>query len=208
MAGNGLRGRSAEFWFAAVGTVAGLIGAAAAVAVFVIPAKTDDQVINAPTTPSVTLATSESEITSGALPETATPTTAEGRYLADLQPRSGAGFLKTKGQDLSVSCPTNQSDDVYHEVSYALPAAYAQFATQMAVAGAADPEATASIQVFIQHRADRSDVQAQVGDPVVLKQGASMDFTRPLGEAVQLTLRARCASSTQIVQLKAPRITR
>lgn len=207
MARTVLRGRSAEFWFAAVGTVAGVIGAAAAVAVFIIPAKTDDQAVAAPTTPSVTASTSVSGKTAGAIPETM-PGVAEVRYLADLTPKAGAGFLQTKGRNLIVSCPTNQSDDVFHEVSYALPAAYAQFAAKMTVAGEADPEATASIQVFTQHRADRSDVQDQAGDPVVLKQLASMEFTRPIGEAVQLTLRARCASSTQTVQLEAPRITR
>ncbi len=203
MAKNALRGRSAEFWFAAVGTVAGVIGAAAAVAVFAIPAKTDDKATDAPTTPTVTMATSETTATTaGALPETT-----DVRYLADLTPKSGAGFLRTEGRDLSVSCPTNQSDDVFHEVSYTLPAPYAQFAARMTVAGEADPEATASLQVFIQHRADRSDVQVQVGDPIVLKQEAGLDFTRPLGDAVQLTLRARCAANTQTVQLTAPRIT-
>lgn len=201
MPGSGPGHRSVEFWLTVTGTVAGIIGAVAAVAVFVVPAKTSDN-------PGVSMPSTSSEGGhSGA--ETALPTTVavdQSRYLSDLTPSVGAGFLHIEGEDLTISCPTNQSDDTYHEITYALPAAYSEFTTSMTVDGEADPEATASVQVFIQRRADRNDIQVQVGDPVVLEQGGSMTFSRSLAEAAQFTVRARCTSSTQVVVLGTPTI--
>ncbi|GAA3621944.1 hypothetical protein GCM10022223_43620 [Kineosporia mesophila] len=208
ISGFGLRGRSAEFWVACVGTLAGIIGAAAAVAVFVVPAKTGDASADPQTSVSGAPPTAGSSQTTSSPPETTAVTASDIRYLTDLSPKAGAGFLETEGRNLGLSCPTNQSDDVQHEVTYPLPAAYSQFSAEMTVGGEADPEATASVQVFIQRRSDRNDVRVQVGDPIVLKQQARTAFTRPLGEAVQLVLRVRCTSSTQIVELNSPQLTR
>ncbi|GLY32550.1 hypothetical protein [Kineosporia sp. NBRC 101731] len=208
ISGFRLRGRSAEFWVACVGTLAGIIGAAAAVAVFVVPAKTGDASADPPTSTSGALPSAGSTQTGSSPSQAPVATASDIRYLTDLSPKAGVGFLETEGRNLRLSCPTNQSDDVQHEVTYALPAAYSQFSAEMTVGGEADPEATASVQVFIQRRSDRNDIRVQVGDPIVLKQQARTSFTRPLGEAVQLVLRVRCTSRTQIVELKAPQLTR
>ncbi|GAB6898097.1 hypothetical protein [Kineosporia succinea] len=202
MATRSARDRPAEFWIAVIGCVAGVIGAAAAVAVFVIPAATGEdpspppttgETTPPPTTPASTLSTEAST---------------DVRYLVDLKPSAGAGFLETTGQDLSISCPTNQSDDVEHEVTYTLPTEYTQLTTDMTVGGEADAEATASLQLFVQRRVDRNDAQTQAGDALVLKQGARGAFTRPLGGATTLTLRVRCTSRDQVVKLAGPRVTR
>jgi hypothetical protein len=208
MVGVRLGGRSAEFWLVVVGTIAGVVGATAAVAVFFFPpAGGSPDPARTPASPST--------LPNGALPgpvptsnEPLVTGSGDSRYLATLTPAAGAGFVQKKGQDLNLTCPTNQSDDTEHELAYELPAPYAQFAARMQVAGQADREATASVQVFIQRRQDRSDRYLQAGDPVVLQQAGERAFTRDVNDAVRLAIRVRCTSSTQVVRLTAPRITR
>jgi hypothetical protein len=204
---------SIEFWFTAAGTLAGIAGAVAAAAVFVFHTA-DGRSPASAATPTVSTApfsarTSSAGAASGVGGDTkGMESTGETRYLASLNAEAGSGFVQVKGRDLRLPCPTNESDDTDHEVTYGLPATYASLASGMSVSGQADPDATAGIQVFIQHRQDRSDRQVQVGNPIVLRQATSATLTRPLGDAVELTLRITCTSSDQVVLLTAPRIIR
>jgi cytoskeletal protein RodZ len=203
--------RSLEFWLLVIATIAGVIGAIGAVAVFAFKTA-DGRPSEATSTAAATRpdpSPAPSTVSSTADGPTPVVTTGQvARYLAALTPITGQGLFQPKGNDLRLPCPTNQSDDRYREITYSLPARYAQFDTGMTVTGTADPEATAGIEVFIKHRLDRSDRQERVGEPAALAQGASGTVSRPLGDAVQLTLRITCQTRTQAVVLTAPRITR
>lgn len=211
LSGN-LRGRSAEFWVAVVGAAAGVIGAVAATAVFVIPSA-DGRGDGPAAAPSrVTPASTAPSAFPSAAPATSGPapagSPAAARPLASLVPTAGVDSVRADGDDLALACPSNQSDDSFREVSYPLPARYTSFASGIRVAGDGDPEALAGISVFIQHRVDRSDNLEQVGTPIALTVGASSSFTRPLGDAVQLTIRVQCQTRSQQVLLQGPRLIR
>lgn len=204
------RTRPLEFWFGVIGVVSAVVGAIAAALVFFVPSADarHPQADSSSARPAASTQPNVSSALGTPGPGPAEPGR-EGRYLASLIPTTGIGFLSISGHDLQVSCPTNQSDDTQHEVSYALPAPYSNLTTGLRVSGKADSEATAALQVFIQHRLDRTDREEQVGNNAVLRTGQSASIVfGPLSNAVQLTLRIRCTSRTQTFTLAAPQITR
>ena len=201
--------RPVEFWLVVIGTIAGVVGALAAVAVFVIPAAERKDPNATPTTRAAsTASTSVTDSSSGVSMTLSSAVARDGRYLVSLDPTAGTGSMEVKGNDVLLACPSGQSDDTYRELSYSLPAQYAAFTTGVTIAGQADPDQTAGIEVYIQHRVDRSDRQILVGTPFVLKQSTSAPLTRPLGDAAQISIRYFCATSTQAIMLTAPRLTR
>jgi hypothetical protein len=215
---NMISGDRGESPWVIVGTVAGVVGAVAAAAVFILPSadsRSGDSPAGPPSTSSTASASSSSaggspsasgsSSTTG--PTTELGTAADGRALTALTAESGAGLIRVTGQDIAVGCPSNQSDDTEREFGYALPSAFATLSTRVTLSGTADPDTTASVQVFIKRRQDRSDRIPEVGR-VVVTAAAAGKLDAPLTTAVALRFRIRCASPDQTVHLIAPRITR
>jgi hypothetical protein len=201
-----------EFRWVIIGTVAAVIGALAAAAVFFIPVPGprggDDPTTSA--TDSEPAARKTFSTTDSAGPSTGGPSTAGAnneRVLTALSPEIGSGSIQVTGQDIAIPCPSNQSDDTEREFGYALPSAFGRLTARVTLTGDADPDSTASVQVFIMHRQDRSDRVPEVGRVVVTSGGAG-DLKAELASAVALRLRIRCASSEQTVHLIDPRISR
>jgi hypothetical protein len=199
-----------EFRWVIIGTVAAVIGALAAAAVFFIPVPGprggDDPTTS--TTDPAPAARKTFSTTDSAGPSTG-PTAGSNneRVLTALSPEIGSGSIQVTGQDIAIPCPSNQSDDTEREFGYALPSAFGRLTARVTLTGDADPDSTASVQVFIMHRQDRSDRVPEVGRVVVTSGGAG-DLKAELASAVALRLRIRCASSEQTVHLIDPRISR
>jgi hypothetical protein len=209
---NSITGDRGESPWVIAGTVAGVVGAVAAAAVFILPSadsRTDDTQAVASSGAGSSSTKEPGTITA---PETslraaATGAAADGRSLSTLSPEIGAGSIQVTGQDIAIPCPSNQSDDTEREFGYALPSAFSNLSTRVTLTGPADRDATASVQVFIKRRQDRSDRIPEVGRAVVTSSiPAAVDA--PLSTAVAVRLRVRCASPDQTVHLISPRITR
>jgi hypothetical protein len=196
-----------------VGTVAGVVGALAAAAVFVLPSadsRSDDTTADRSPgngSPSTSGPGTTAEPGTGPLPAETTSAAGDGRALTALTAEIGAGLIQVAGPDIAVSCPSNQSDDTEREFGYALPSTFSDLTTRVKLTGQGDPEATASVQVFIKRRQDRSDRIPEVGR-VVVTSAAPGELKAPLTTAVALRFRIRCASPSQTVHLIAPRITK
>lgn len=201
--------RSWQSTFAVVGTVAGVVGAVAAVAVFFLP--TADGRQPGATTSSVSPAGADAPAGAGPA-STATPSMtpavpADVRPLADLPPSTGVGSMRVEGGDVVVPCPGNQSDDRYREVRFDLVAPYRRLESGVGLSGAGDPDATAAVQVFVQRRQDRSDRVVEVGRSVVHR-GDAGRLAVALDDAAALVLRVTCAATTQTVRLASPKLLR
>lgn len=198
-----------ETTWVVIGTVAGIVGALAALAVFFFPSY--DFRAEHRESPVGTAEQSNTSPTSSVPPATSTTAAAvnptEVRRLTDLTMRTGSGLVAISGQNISVPCPTNNSDDTAVEFSYRLPSAFAQFATTVSVTGKADRDATAGIQMFTGFRDDRSDRFVEVGRSVV-SSAKSSPTTVEIDGAVGLTLRVTCTSRNQTLHLSDPRLTR
>jgi hypothetical protein len=128
--------------------------------------------------------------TSGPAPEpptTSGPTTSGGpprRYLTDLTPDSGGGYVQRVGShSLRMACGSGDSDDRQREVSYVLPPAvtYRSFSSGVGAAGSRDTRIQTVLLVD----------QRQVAAPV-LPTGSSTRLTWSGQSAGQLTLRIIC----------------
>jgi hypothetical protein len=204
---------------ATVGAAAGIVGALAALAVFVWPTADgrlghDDATrrpggIGGSSTPGTTGAAIEGEAT--VTPATTVPgppsDPAGSRRLVALTPSTGVGSAESRGDDLLMPCPSNQSDDRYRELRYDLLAPYASLTTGVGVSGPGDADATAAAQVFVQRRQDRSDRTIEVGRAVV-RAGKTVPIRAELSDATSVVIRVTCAVPGQTVTLTNPRLIR
>jgi hypothetical protein len=200
-------GRRRKFPWVAVSTVAGVVGALATVAVFFIPSADSRSPSNgdAPGR-SISVTGSPGMSTSGSSTSSTTEA-GETRFVAELALRAGVGLVKPVGRDIMIPCPNNQSDDSERQFSYDLPARYASLVAGVSVSGDADPDATAAVQVYIQHRQERSDRVPEAGRAVVAV-GRPGNLNVTLGDAVIVSFRVTCSASSQTVRLVSPRIAR
>jgi hypothetical protein len=190
-----------------VGTVAGVVGALAAAAVFVFPPGDSHSPAQSPSASTQPGFTDRPTLTKTSPISTAAGAAREIRLLADLTPVIGADQITVTGHDIAIRCPSNQSDDTYQEFAYSLPSTYRELSTNVTVTGSADQDAIAGVQVFGQQRQDRSDRLIELGRSIV-KAGETHQLGAQLGTAVAVTFRVSCVSPNQTVHLIAPRITR
>jgi len=106
------------------------------------------------------------------------------RYLTDLEPDSGGGFVQRIGShSLRMACGSGDSDDRQREVSYIVPPAltYRSFTSGVSAAGLRDTRIKAVLLVD----------QQEIAAPVVTT-GSSAQLTWSGARAGQVTLRIIC----------------
>jgi hypothetical protein len=113
--------------------------------------------------------------------------------LTSLTPAAGAGNVTRKGTNLTMACGTNQSDDLFREVQYTLPATrhFAHFqATVHGGIGDADQQFT--VTAFVRGQYVRADQTREIGG-VTFGPGANPDLRGDLTADVDtLVLRLQC----------------
>ena len=128
-------------------------------------------------------------------PTTPAPTGAL-RYLTDLTPDSGAGFVqRVDAHSLRMMCGTGESGDRFREVGYSVPAAgsYRSFRTVISAAGPRDTQIRA--QLFV----DNQEIQA----PVVTA-GSSAPLAWTGEHAGRLRLRITCDQQADVATFTDP----
>jgi hypothetical protein len=180
------------------------IGAAAAVAVFVLPTRDgrDDTARD-----NATRSAETTQNPTGVPNPTSTGASNE-RHLAELPLAQGGGAVTIIGErDLSMPCGSGQSDDRYRQIEYELPGPYTSFTTRATAGGRADPEAKIGVEVFVRARQERSDRTLRVG-MIVLQANGSGPLTADITNARAVLLRTTCSVSTLTITLTDPRIGR
>ena len=187
-----------------IGVIAGVVAAGAAVAVFVVPTRDGrNETDRANTTQSA-----EATQNPTSAPNPSRASAPNERHLAELPLAQGGGAVKVNGgRDLEMPCGSGQSDDQYRQIEYALPAAYASFATHATASGKADREASVGVQVFVRARQERSDRTLEAGRTVLPANGSG-PLTADITNARAILLRITCSASTLTVTFSDPRIGR
>ena len=186
------------------GAVAGLLGAAAAAAVFILPTR-DGRDQTARDNPTPSTATRQNPT---GTPNPSRTGASNERHLAELPLTQGGGAVRViGGRDLSMPCGSGQSDDGYRQIEYELPSPYTSFTTRGTASGRADPEAKVGVEVFVRARQERSDRTPRVGT-IVLQADESKPLTADITDARAILLRITCSISTLTVTFTDPRIGR
>ena len=179
--------------------IAGIVGASVAVVGLLVALLSwrfpvigsDDEAAPSPTTPTrpITSTTSTTSTPTGG------PEPGESRFLTDLEPDTGAGFVQRVGaHSLLMRCGGGGSTDRYREVEYEVPrVGYRTFRSTAAAAGERDSR----VQVFVR-------VDGQVVAEPVLTAGSTMPLEWT-GEGVgRLTLRVQCEAGASAVTFTDP----
>jgi hypothetical protein len=185
-----------------IGVIAGVVGAGAAVAVFVFPTRDGrDERANG---------THSAEATQNptSAPSPSRASAPNERHLAELQLAQGGGAVNViDGRDLSMPCGSGQSDDRFRQIEYELPGPYTSFTTRATGSGKADLEASVGVQVFVRARQEISDRTLEAGR-VVLRGNGSEPLTADIAHARAILLRITCSVPTLNVSFTDPRIRR
>lgn len=137
-----------------------------------------------PTTSSAAVRPTTAGTGGGPTPASGRPSASPVRYLTDLEPDSGGGFVQRVGShSLRMACGSGDSDDRQREVSYIVPPAltYRSFASGISAAGLRDTRIKAVLLID----------QQQIAAPVVTT-GSSAQLTWSGQRAGLVTLQIIC----------------
>lgn len=173
------------------------VGVVVAILAWLIPMD-DDRPAGASSTSTTTPPAPAPGTTGGSPPPTTTPATGL-RYLTELVPATGGGFVQRVGaHSLIMRCGTGESDDRFREVEYDLPrAGYRSFRTATRPTG--QRETRIGITLFVDGVA-KVDSVSTVGDTGTV--GAGIDG------AARLTLRITCDPGAASVTFTDPALSR
>lgn len=187
--------RTARWWLTLAVEIATILGLVVAIVALVLGQRHDDSGTAAPPTASQS---TTNQVPPGPGPPTPTTPAPTGtlRYLTDLTPDSGAGFVQRVGaHSLRMMCGSGESGDRFREVSYSVPPAVPSRSFRSVISAAGPRDTRIQALLFVDDQ--------QVQGPVVTT-GSSAPLAWTGEHAGRLRLRILCDQETAVATFTDP----